>query len=136
MDGRTRFVGGLVFLIGILLVAAAIGALAYNAGLSQGAAQAITSEEVETVSPYFYAPFYRFGPASWLLFCLVVPFLFFLVFGMMKMIFVPWGMHRRRGWGWMGSPERRRKFEEMAEEWHRQAHEKEAEGNESESESS
>jgi hypothetical protein len=55
----------------------------------------------------------------------VVPFLFFLFFGVMKMVFAPWRMgHRRRGWGWgwKGSDERRRHFEEMASEWHRKEH--------------
>ena len=136
MNGRTRVIGGLVFLIGILLVVGAIGVLAYNTGLTQGASQALSTEGAEVGSPYIFAPFYRFGPASWLLFCLVVPFLFFVVFGMMKAIFAPWGMSRRNRWGWMGSSDRRRRFEEMAEEWHRQAHAKEERQTDSEDEAS
>ena len=108
---------------------AAIGALAYNAGVAQGVAQAaseaLPAGEAGSISPYFYGMrgFSLHGPGSLLLLCLVVPFLFFLFFGAMKMVFAPWGMgHRRHGWGWKGNNERRRHFEEMAAEWHRKEH--------------
>jgi len=119
-----------VLLIGLVLGAALIGVLAYNAGVSQGVVQAaegaLPSGEAGILSPHYYGMrgFGLYGPGSILLFCLVVPFLFFLFFGVMKMIFAPWRMGpRRHGWGWKGSEERRSHFEEMASEWHRKAHE-------------
>ena len=129
MNGRGKVFGGLVLFFGLILALAAVGALAYNAGLSQGATEALLVEGSETIKPYAYAPFgfHRFGPASLLLLCLVVPFIFFLFFGAMKLIFAPWrmGHHRRGGWGWYGSEEKQKRFEEMAAEWHRKAHEAE-----------
>ena len=126
MNGRGRVFGGIVLLVGMLLFLGAVGALAYNAGVAQGASEAITAEGAESISPFYYGPagFHRFGPASLLLLCLVVPFFFFLFFGAMKLIFAPWGMRRRHhGWGWKGGEERKHRFEEMAAEWHRKAHE-------------
>ena len=118
-----------MLLVGLVLGALLIGALAYNAGVAQGVVQAadgaLSSGEVKSISPYYYGlrGFGLHGPGSFLLYCLVVPFLFFLFFGMMKMVFAPWRMGRRRhGWGWMGSEERKSRFEERAAEWHRQAH--------------
>lgn len=129
MEGKGRAIGGIVLLVGLVLGALLIGALAYNAGVAQGVVQAaegaLPSGEAGSISPYFYGMrgIGLHGPGSFLLFCLVVPFLFFLFFGVMKMVFAPWGMrHRRYGWGWMGSEERKSRFEERAAEWHRQAH--------------
>ncbi len=129
MYGRGRVVGGIVLLIGLVLGALAIGALAYNTGvadgIAQGASEGLLGGEVGKISPYFHGArgFGHYGPGSFLLSCLVVPFLFFLFFGAMRLIFSPWGMHRRHGgWGWKGGEERRQRFEEMATEWHRKAH--------------
>ena len=129
MDGRGRAIGGIVLLVGLVLGALLIGALAYNAGVAQGVVQSVDgvlpSAEAGSIKPYYYGlrGFGLHGPGSFLLFCLVVPFLFFLFFGVMKMVFAPWRMgHRRHGWGWKGSDERRRHFEEMATEWHRKEH--------------
>ena len=127
MYGRGRIVGGIVLLVAIVLGAAAIGYLAYNAGVAEGIAQTAAGEalpgEAGKISPYFYGVrgFGHYGPGSFLLYCLVVPFLFFLFFGAMRLIFAPrrmggWG----RGWGMKGGP-----WRERAEEWHRQMHEAE-----------
>ncbi len=129
MNGRGRAFGAIVLLVGLVLGALLVGVLAYNAGVAQGvtqvASEALPSGEVGSISPHFYGMrgFGLHGPGSFLLLCLVVPFLFFLFFGVMKMVFAPWRMgHRRHGWGWNGSDERRRRFEEMATEWHRKEH--------------
>ena len=130
MNGRGRVVGGIVLLIVLVLGSLAIGALAYNAGVANGitqaASEALPAGEAGSISPYFYGArgFGHYGPGSFLLFCLVVPFLFFLFFGAMKLIFAPWRMgHRHGGWGWKGNEEWRSRFEERAAEWHRKAHE-------------
>ena len=129
MDGRGRAIGGIVLLVGLVLGALLIGGLAYNAGVAQGVVQSADAVlplgEVESITPYRYGlrGFGLHGPGSFLLFCLVVPFIFFLFFGVMKMVFAPWRMgHGHRGWGWKGSDERQRHFEEMAAEWHRKEH--------------
>jgi len=129
MEGRGRAIGGFVLLVGLVLGALLVGVLAYNAGVAQGvtqvASEALPSGEVKSISPHYYGirGLGLHGPGSFLLLCLVIPFLFFLFFGVMKMVFAPWRMgHRRHGWGWNGSDERRRRFEEMASEWHRKEH--------------
>jgi hypothetical protein len=129
MNGRGRAIGGFVLLVGLVLGALLIGVLAYNAGVAQGAVQAaevaLPAGEAGSISPHFYGMrgFGHYGPGSFLLLCLVVPFLFFLFFGVMKMVFAPWRMgHGRHGWGWTGSEERKSRFEERAAEWHRKAH--------------
>jgi hypothetical protein len=129
MNGRSRVIGGIVLLVGFVLALAAVGALAYNAGIAQSATAALPAGEAGSLAPHYYGPFGYpgFRPVSLLLICLVLPFMFFLFFGAMKFVFAPWGMERRRhGWGWKGGEERRRHFEEMAAEWHRKAHEEEA----------
>ncbi len=129
MNGRGRAFGAIVLLVGLVFGALLIGVLAYNAGVAQGVVQSaeavLPSAEAGSISPHFYGMrgFGLHGPGSLLLLCLVVPFLFFLFFGMMKMVFAPWRMgHGRHGWAWKGSDERRRHFEEMASEWHRKEH--------------
>jgi hypothetical protein len=128
MEGRSRVFGGFVLLVGFVLALAAVGALAYNAGIAQGVAtEVLPAGEAGSIAPYYYGVrgFGLHGPGSFLLLCLVVPFLFFMFFGAMKLIFAPWRMGHRRhgwGWGWKGSDERRRHFEEMAAEWHRKEH--------------
>ncbi len=129
MEGRGRAIGGFVLLVGLVLGALLVGVLAYNAGVAQGvtqvASEALPSGEIKSISPHYYGirGFGLHGPGSFLLLCLVIPFLFFLFFGVMKMVFAPWRMgHKRHGWGWNGSDERRRRFEEMASEWHRKEH--------------
>ncbi|MCH8339867.1 MAG: hypothetical protein IH858_13650 [Chloroflexi bacterium] len=126
MNGRGRIVGGIVLLVAVVLGAAAIGYLAYNAGVVEGITQTAAGEalpgEAGKISPHFYGRGIRpFWPGSFLLFCLVVPFLFFLFFGVMKMVFAPWRMGGwGRGRGMKGGP-----WRERAEEWHRQMHEAE-----------
>lgn len=132
MDGRGRYglLRGVVLLVALALGAVAIGYLGYNAGVAEGIGQVAAGEVLPgtagEVSPHFYGHGFRsFGPGSFLLWCLAVPFLFFLFFGVMRMVFFPW---RRGGWGrgWghgggkMGGP-----WRERAEDWHRQMHEAE-----------
>lgn len=100
--------------IGILAVIAAlvIGAIAYQAGVSQGL---VSSGQVGTVvdGRYAYHPG-GFGWGFFPLFGLLFPLLFiFLIFGLVRAAFggPRWG----NGGPWM---DRRT----MAEEWHRQMH--------------
>lgn len=132
MDGRGRFrlMRGVVLLVVLALGAVAVGYLGYNAGLAEGISQVAAGEgltrEAGEISRHFHGHGFRsFGPASFLLWCLGVPFLFFLTFGVMKMVFSPWrrggwGHGWGHGWGMKGGP-----WRERAEEWHRQMHEAE-----------
>lgn len=130
MEGRGRFglIRGVVLLVVLALGAVAIGYLGYNAGVAEGIGQVAAGEALPDaageISPHFHGHGIRgFGSGSFLLWCLAVPFLFFLFFGVMKMLFFPW---RRGGWGggwghrWgmKGGP-----WRERAEDWHRQMHE-------------
>lgn len=129
MFGR-RFGWGfsLIGFVLIVLAAAGVGYLAYNAGVSEGIAQAADLPEAELPPAYGYRPFLGFG----LLGCLVPLLIVFLLFGGMRMLFLPWRMRR---WGGMGPgsgwgdkhPERWQRFREKAEQWHREMHEAEQE---------
>lgn len=117
----------------IVLAAAGIGYLAYNAGVSEGVAQAADLPEAERppayYPPYAYRPFAGFG----LLGCLVPLLIVFLLFGGMRMLFAPWrmGPWGRWGGGWGHQhPERWNRFREKAEQWHREMHEAEQEPDE------
>jgi hypothetical protein len=138
MFGRGSFglVVGIVVVLAIVAGAAAVGYLAYNAGVANGLAQGGSSgapAEPGAVTPYFYAPYgfrhygFGFGPFG----CLVPLLFFFIIFGAMRMMFWPrrwgwgpggWGRHGHHGheeWpGWM---------KERAEAWHRQMHGEEPE---------
>ncbi len=127
MKDRTglRVILGVVLVVALLGAAAALGWMAYNAGLAQGAAQvAGASPRVAPYGmfhPYFMAPF-GFG----FLGCLV-PFVFlFLVFGLFRL--VAWGgagRHMHGGWGPRGGfmPEGMREhWRQRMDEWHREAH--------------
>lgn len=133
MPGR-RFGWG-VSLIGLVLIVLAVAGaayLAYNAGISQGVAQAtdLPEAQLERTVPLYYAP-YRFGPLGFGFFgCLIPLLLLFLLFGGMRMLFAPW---RMGGWGrgWGGKhPERWERFRERAEQWHREMHAAEERSNE------
>lgn len=127
MPGR-RFGWGfsLVGLVLIVLALAGVGYLAYNAGVSQGVAQAVDlpEAELERGAPLYYAP-YGMRPFGFGLFgCLIPLLLLFVLFGGMRLLFAPWRMGGwGRGWGWGGKhPERWERFRERAEQWHREMH--------------
>ena len=101
--------------------AAAVGVAAYNAGVAQGLAEASRAAGTANVpAPYIYA-----WPRPWgfglFPFFPFFPFLFiFLWFVLLRGLW--W--RGSRGWGWQdgGVPPR-------FEEWHRRAHEREANRN-------
>ena len=120
-----RIVIGLVLVVALIAAAAAIGWMAYNSGLVQGAAQAagapLSAERYGMYGPHFMAPFgFRF------LGCLVPLAFLFLVFSLFRL--VAWGgmgRHWHGGWG----PGRgfmpegmKEHWRQRMEEWHREAH--------------
>lgn len=127
MDARPlRWAFGLVGLLLVGLALAGVAYLAYNAGVSEGMAQAtdLTAAELQRTAPRLVAP-YAYGPFSWgfgFPGCLVTLFLFFLLFGGIRMLFAPWRMGGwHRGWG-PKDPERWQRFRKQAEQWHREMH--------------
>ena len=126
MNGRLI----LIVLLAVLLIAGAVGVgvYAYNAGVAQGLAQGDTATAPGTGGvpypaygvPFFYRPFgFGFG----LLGCIVPLLFFFLFFGQLRGILWRgrggWGGPRGH-WGKGGVPP-------TFEEWHRKAHEPQAE---------
>jgi hypothetical protein len=112
-----RVIGVIVLLIGI----AAIGYIAYNAGLSQG--------QTAVPAAQYVMPWH--GRAEWFplggllllpfLFCLVPFFLCLFIFLPLRMIFGPHRMHMRMHGGWHGEEG---DVPSPIEEWHRRMHEK------------
>ena len=113
-----RAIGAIVLLIGI----AAVGFIAYNAGVAQGQTVA---PAVQSLAPWrggmvghplaglIFLPF---------LFCLVPLFLGFFIFLPMRMMF---GAHRMHMHGrWHGGEEGEGSVPPPIEEWHRRMHEK------------
>jgi hypothetical protein len=121
-----RILPGVLITVLVVGALAAVGGLAYRAGIIQGLTQ---SGKVEFVAPpaggfYPYHPGLFFHPFSFLG-CLVPLFFFFLFFGVMRMVFFrPWGW-RHGGPGlmhhgpWGGE---RGHVPSMFEEWHKRAH--------------
>ena len=101
MIGRFAFIWALV----TAAIAAAVGAIAYNAGL---AANVATHGGV--VAPY---PYYGYGWGWGFGFGWIIPFLFFIL--LLSFIF------RRRHW-YGGHPGRYGGWEDRLQDWHRQAH--------------
>jgi hypothetical protein len=124
MIGMRRF--GLGWGIGVLVLlvlsAAAVGWLAYNAGVQSGLAQSAAGEGPVGPPGYWYG--YRpFGFGFGWLGCLVIPFLIFLFFGLMRSVFFPWRMGMWGGpWGRFGRRGWRDHYPQEFDEWHRKAH--------------
>lgn len=139
MFGR-RFGWGfsLIGLLVIVAAAAGIGYLAYNAGVNQGVAQAADLPAGELPPAHFtpYGHYRPFGFGFGLLGCLVPLLLFFLFFGGIRMLFMPWRMRHwgfGPGWGrgpggghgpgWgHKDPERWKKFRDEVDRWYEQMH--------------
>ena len=119
---RFGFLPGIVLVVLIVLGAAGVAWLAYNAGVENGLAQSAAGGAL--VGPHgFWYGLRPFGPGFGLLGCLVFPLLFFLFFGAMRMLFFPWRMGMWGGpRGKFGLEGRRQHFKEEMDEWHRQAH--------------
>jgi hypothetical protein len=120
-----RIVLGVVLVVALIAAAAVLGWMAYNAGLTRGAAQAAGAPlgvaRYGLVGPHFMAPF-GFG----FLGCLVPLAFLFLVFGLFRL--VAWGGMGRHGhgrWGprgWGMREGMREHWRQRMEEWHREAH--------------
>jgi hypothetical protein len=123
MNGRIVFT---VFVV-LVVVAAVLGiaGYAYNLGLTQGMATNVKLEVPSTGAmpyPYFYRSFgmHGFGGFGFLS-CLVPLFFFFILFGVMRMVFwrARWGGMHRRHWDKETIPP-------MVAEWHRKMHEQQS----------
>jgi uncharacterized membrane protein len=127
-----RVILSLVLVVALLAVAGGIASAAYHAGLAQGVQQGrtLSGSQGGAAAPlpfYTYAP-YWFPPFGWglgLLGCLFPLLLVFFVVSLVRLIV--WGGHgyRHHGYGepgphgpWRGH----RRWNEMAEEWHRRQH--------------
>jgi hypothetical protein len=118
---------GIVGLVVTVLVIAVVGAIAYQAGWSDGYSQHVP-EGTQAVAPYpyYYGGFY--GP-HWFGFGWIFGLLFFLFLGFVFFRIVAFGLFggRRRGWGYGrgwgmyggGVPPA---IDERMREWHRKAH--------------
>jgi hypothetical protein len=121
---RFGFFGFLVF----ALLVGAVGVVAYDMGISTGAADAAIAEGATVV----------YQPAAWSPFGLLFGlfFLFLLIGFLGKVFFRPWSPTGHRGWGgrhwashdWAGHHDRDHEdvpdpFRPMLEKWHHQVHE-------------
>lgn len=116
--------------------AAGVGAVAFRAGVTYGIAQsdkvaAAIESRPEAAPPapypyYGYAPFARphfFGFSPGPLGCLLPLLFLFLLFGLFRFAFRPWGWGWHRGWHHGGpGPWGKDGLPPMFEEWHRRAH--------------
>ncbi|MBI4769256.1 MAG: hypothetical protein HY784_02300 [Chloroflexi bacterium] len=140
MNGRTIF--KVVLAVMVIVAAAGLAGLAFNAGVARGLAEsgklpAITAAPGAVPYP-FYGPFFFHRPFGFGLLGLIFPLLFlFLLFGLLRRAF--WHGPRWHGplggpWmhGWHAKPGESAEWEEhvppMVAEWHRKMHEPQAEG--------
>ena len=129
MSGNTglRIAGAVLLTLLLVGAAAAIGYMAYSAGLAQGAAQSgvqVVAPSAGPPVPYYGYPMYGFHPFGvGFLWCLgPVLFLFLLSFALRLVL----GGHHHGPWGWRGGPwgsdEMKNHWREKAEQWHREQH--------------
>jgi hypothetical protein len=128
-----RVIVSLLLVAALIAAVGAIGWAAYNSGLAQGKLlSGSPSGGIAPVPFYAYGPFWSpfFGWGYGLLGCLVPLLVLFFLFSLIRLIF--WGgmhSHRHHGWeddegrehwhrGWRGP----RRWNEMAEQWHRRQH--------------
>lgn len=106
---------GVLGLLLVLVLAAGVAGIAYNAGVTRGMADSgKINPPPPGVAPYpYYGPYYH-GPFGFGFFGFLFPLLFFfLIFGLLKGAFwCPWWSYGH--WG-RGAPP-------TFEEWHRRAH--------------
>lgn len=120
-----RIIAGVLLAVALIAAATAIGWMAYNTGLSQGAAQAgggpTTSAANGAFGPYLMPAF----GLGWLG-CLVPLAFLCLVFSLFRL--VAWGgmrRHMHEAWGPRGAcmpGGMRGAWHQRMDEWHRQAH--------------
>ncbi|MGA2820928.1 MAG: hypothetical protein ABSB61_09140 [Anaerolineales bacterium] len=128
-----RVVASVVLVLLLLAAAGGIYWVAYHAGLAQGVQEGRSLTGGAAPAPiYTYGP-YWFPPFGWglgLLGCLVPLVFLFFVFSLVRLLV--WGGGRRHGhrgyggpgfYGHEGGPGH---WHEMAEEWHRRQHGKDA----------
>jgi hypothetical protein len=126
-----RIAAGLVLVLALIGGAAALGYVAYNAGLAQGTSNAAQVAPASGAPmPYYgygFYPYHPFGSGFGLLGCLAPIFFLFVVFALFRLVIgggMGWRRHGPWGWGhgpWMPE-EMRRHWQEKAEAWHREMH--------------
>jgi hypothetical protein len=119
---------GLIGLIATTILLVVVGVIAYNVGWSDGVNTHLPAATNDgTVAPYYYGhpwgPGFGFFGIFWFLLIL------FGIFWLFRLAF--WGFGARRffgggygrGWGYgPGGHGMPRKFDDMAQEWHRRQH--------------
>jgi hypothetical protein len=124
-----RIVMGVVLVVALIAAAAAIGWMAYNAGLAQGAAQSSGASlgAAQGVVPYaMYGPHFMAPFGFGFLGCLVPLVFLCLVFSLFRL--VAWGgmrRHMHNGCDPRGGPmhdRMRERWHQHMDEWHREAH--------------
>ncbi len=130
-----RIVMGVVLVVALIAAAAAVGWMAYNAGLAQGAARSsgvLLGTAQAAGAPQAGVPYAMYGPhfmqpfGFGFLGCLVPLAFLFLVFGLFRLV-VCGGIrrHMHGGWGPHGGfpPDgMRERWHKHLDEWHREAH--------------
>jgi len=122
-EGITMGMRGVLGILLVLVLAAGVAGVAYNAGVARGVVESgkITPPPPGTVPYPYYGPFFHYGfhPFGFGFGFLFPLLFFFLFFGLLKGLFWrPWGGYYGR-YG-KGVPP-------MFEEWHRRAHEEKRE---------
>ena len=117
-------------IVALVLIAAiaGLGYYAYQAGIANGLAQQVQPQggQAQPVPyPYYWHPFFGFGPGFGFLGCLIPLFLLFLVFGSLRMLLWSghwgWRRHWHHGpWGYRDGEGRG--VPPFFEEWHKRAH--------------
>jgi hypothetical protein len=141
-----RLIFGILLALALIAGAVSVGAFAFNVGLTQGMAQGVAQGAARSAAmsdgpaaaapmaqpyPYYGIPYWGWGyrPFGFGFFGCFGPLLFFfLIFALFRGMM--WGGHWGPGPGWRHHgphPWGDRPIPPMFEEWHRQAHQQEAE---------
>ncbi|HMK07962.1 MAG TPA: hypothetical protein VK449_02925 [Anaerolineales bacterium] len=121
-----RIAGAVLLTLLIVGGVAALGYMAYSAGVAQGASQTgvqVVAPAAAAPMPYYGYPPYWFQPFGFL-WCLAPFFFLFMLFFAMRLAFGGFG-HRHGPWGWRGrwgSDEMREHLRQKADEWHKEQH--------------
>src|SRR5512143_2076033 len=127
-----RILWRVIVVLVVIGAIAGLGYYAYTAGVANGLAQQVATQGGQNQTqpvmpyPYYWHPFFGFGPGFGFLGCLIPLFLLFLIFGSLRFLFWrgPWGMrrhwHHGGPWGWREGEER--PVPPFFEEWHKRAH--------------
>ena len=113
---RGNIVRSLVIGLLVIVLLGAVGAAAYQFGITQGAELQLGEGALAPgglmYRGYGYSPFFwGFGLFRGL-------FIFFGIFLLLRLIFRPWGMRRHRGWGMSHAGPWGDRMKEVHDQWH------------------